>query len=69
MMTQLSDSYPDGKIDILAIGHANSQKKLEEMKAQLNTKFKIDKIIEVEIGSVVGAHSAEGAVGVAYFKK
>lgn len=68
MIQQLSESFPDGHVDFLAIGHSHSQKKLEEIQSILKSRFVIDQITVIEIGSVVGVHAGEGAVGFAYFK-
>lgn len=68
MIDQLSQSYPDGQIDELAIAHANDTEKLKDIKALLLEKFNIGLIHEIEIGSVVGTHTGQGAVGVTFFK-
>ncbi len=69
MIDQLSANYPEGKIDEVAIAHANNLEKLKEIKQLLLEKFEITKIHEIEIGSVVGTHAGEGAVGLTFFKK
>ncbi len=69
MIDQLAASYPDGQIDELAIAHANDLENLKDIKALLLEKFNIGTIHEIEIGSVVGTHTGQGAVGVTYFKK
>ncbi|MBF4694146.1 DegV family protein [Fusibacter ferrireducens] len=69
MIEQLKNEYPEGIIDTLALAHANDLKKLEELKALINASFDVHNIYEVEIGSVVGTHTGEGVVGVAYFRK
>ena len=69
MIDQLAASYPEGQIDELAIAHANDLENLADIKALLLEKFKIGKIHEIEIGSVVGTHTGQGAVGVTFFKK
>jgi len=69
MIDQVSAAYPDGKIDEVAIAHANNLEKLKEIKQLLLEKFEITKIHELEIGSVVGTHTGEGAVGVTFFRK
>lgn len=69
MIDQLAVSYPDGQIDELAIAHANNLENLADIKALLLEKFNIGTIHELEIGSVVGTHTGQGAVGVTYFKK
>ena len=69
MIDQVSAAYPEGKIDEVAIAHANNLEKLKEIKQLLLEKFEITKIHEIEIGSVVGTHTGEGAVGVTFFRK
>ncbi len=69
MIDQVAAAYPEGKIDELAIAHANNLDKLKEIKQLLLEKFEITKIYEIEIGSVVGTHAGEGAVGVSFFKR
>lgn len=68
MVEQVTNHYPDGKIDELAIAHANNADKLADIKQLLLERFEIGKIHEVEIGSVVGTHAGEGAVGVTFFR-
>ena len=55
MIEQLSKAYPEGKIDELAIAHANSPEKLEDIKALILERFSVTTIYEIEIGSVVGS--------------
>jgi len=69
MMDQLSAAYPEGKIDAITIAHANAEEKLNEFKQLLLEKFEISKIYELEIGSVVGTHAGEGAIGMTFFRK
>lgn len=69
MMDQLSVAYPEGKIDAITIAHANAEEKLNEFKQLLLEKFEISKIYELEIGSVVGTHAGEGAIGMTFFRK
>lgn len=69
MIDQMVAAYPEGKIDEVAIAHANNTDKLNEIKQLLLEKFEISKIHEIEIGSVVGTHAGEGAVGVTFFRK
>ncbi len=69
MLDQLATAYPEGKIDVVAIAHANNSEKMKEIKQLLLEKFEIAKIHELEIGSVVGTHAGEGAVGVTFFRK
>lgn len=69
MIDQVEAAYPGGKIAEIAIAHANNEEKLKEFKLLLLEKFEISKIYEIEIGSVVGTHAGEGAIGVTFFKK
>jgi len=69
MIDQVSAAYPEGKIDEIAIAHANNDDKLKEFKQLLLEKFEILKVHELEIGSVVGTHAGEGAVGITFFRK
>ena len=41
MIDQLSANYPEGKIDEVAIAHANNLDKLKEIKQLLLEKFEI----------------------------
>lgn len=68
MVEQVSHQYPNGKIESLAIAHANNSEKLIDIKQLLLERFEIGKIYEVEIGSVVGTHAGEGAVGITFFR-
>ena len=68
MIDQLEKSYPDGTVKVLGIAHANSNEKATELKTQILQRFKVEEIIDIEIGSVVGTHAGEGAVGITYFK-
>ncbi|GAB6106422.1 DegV family protein [Fusibacter bizertensis] len=68
MVEQLSSHYPNGKIESIAIAHANNAEKLADIKQLLLERFDIGKIYEVEIGSVVGTHAGEGAVGITFYK-
>lgn len=68
MMEQLKKHYPGGEIDVLGVAYANDKEKLDLLKTQLNSQFKIKTIHEIEIGPVVGTHVGEGAIGIAFFK-
>lgn len=68
MLGQLKEAYPDGNIDEISIAHANNIVKLNEFKGLILETFKVQKIHEVEIGSVVGTHVGENAVGIVYFR-
>jgi DegV family protein with EDD domain len=68
MLDQLEKDYPSLEIKDLAIAHANAYDKLEEMKSELLKRFKIERIHEMEVGSVIGTHTGEGVIGIAYFK-
>lgn len=69
MIDQVAKSYPEGKIEEIGIAHANDIEKLADLKRLLLERFQIGKIYEIEIGSVVGTHTGEGAVGVTFYKK
>lgn len=68
MIEQLQTAYPDGHIKEIGLAHANAPEKMEEFKKMILAKFEIDQIFESEIGSVVGTHAGEGAVGLVYFR-
>ena len=68
MIEQLAKSYPSGKIEEMAVAHANSPEKVSDLKQLLLERFEIGTIHEIEIGSVVGTHAGEGAVGITYYK-
>lgn len=68
MIEQLAKAYPNGKIDEMAVAHANSPEKVSDLKQLLLERFEIGTIHEIEIGSVVGTHAGEGAVGITYYK-
>lgn len=68
MIEQLAKSYPSGKIEELAVAHANSLEKATDLKQLLLERFEIGTIHDIEIGSVVGTHAGEGAVGITYYK-
>lgn len=69
MIEQLKSEYPDGVIEDIALAHANDLQKLADVKALILEEFSVQRIYEVEIGSVVGTHTGEGVVGIAYFRK
>lgn len=68
MLEKLSEHYPEGEIDELGLAYANDKEKLEQFKALVLSQFKVKTLYEIEIGSVVGTHTGEGAVGVAFYK-
>lgn len=68
MLDQIQSDYPEGKIDQIALAHANDPEKLIELKKLVTERFEINTIFELEIGSVVGTHTGEGCVGIGYFK-
>jgi DegV family protein with EDD domain len=68
MIEQLEKAFPSKVIDEMAVAHANSQEKAADLTNLLNATFQIGKIHEIEIGSVVGTHAGEGAVGVTFFR-
>jgi DegV family protein with EDD domain len=68
IIDQLENDYPMREIEDIAIANANAPEMAEEMKRELLMRFKIDRIYDVEIGSVIGTHTGEGVVGIAYFK-
>ena len=68
MLEQLESAYPDKHVQELGIAHANAPEKLKEFKEMILSRFTVDQIYESEIGSVVGTHTGEGAVGLFYFK-
>jgi len=68
MLDQLEKDHPTLKIDFIAIAHSNDFDKLKSLKEELEAKFKIGRIFELEVGSVVGTHTGEGVVGIAYVK-
>ncbi|GAU77927.1 DegV family protein [Fusibacter sp. 3D3] len=69
MIEQLKKDYPDGIIEDIAIAHAHDLKKLADIKALILEEFSVQRLYEVEIGPVVGTHTGEGVVGIAYFRK
>lgn len=68
MIEQLELAHPNKTIDEMAVAHANCHDKAAELTKLLNEKFQIGKIHEIEIGSVVGTHTGEGAVGITFFR-
>lgn len=68
MLEQLKKAYPHGDIDEISIAHANNIDKLNEFKELILGSFSVKKIHEVEIGSVVGTHVGENAVGIVFFR-
>lgn len=69
MVEQVRAQYPDGKIPEIAIAHSNNLDKLQDIKQLILENFEVAKIYEIEIGTVVGTHAGEGAVGITYFKQ
>lgn len=69
MLEQLHEEYPEGSIDVIGIAHANNLEKMEEFRHLILKDFKVGNIYESEIGSVVGTHAGEGAVGLVFFRK
>lgn len=68
MLDQLAASYPEGEIDTIGIAHANAPDKLEVFKGLILKAFNVKEIHVSEIGSVVGTHTGEGALGLVYFR-
>lgn len=68
MLEQLETAHPEKKIDEMAVAHANSPEKAAELIQLLKERFDIGSVHEIEIGSVVGTHAGEGAVGIAFFR-
>ncbi len=69
MIEQVMSEYPDGVIEEIGLAHANSPEKLEAFKAELSKSVTPKKIHEIEIGSVVGTHTGENAVGVVFYRR
>lgn len=69
MIEQLLEEYPEGYVDVIGIAHANNLEKMEEFRHLILNSIKVGTIYESEIGSVVGTHAGEGAVGLVYFRK
>lgn len=53
----------------LSLAHSNSMDKLERFMEYLKTTIKTDDIIVTNIGSVVGAHTGPGVIGISYIAK
>ncbi|MGX8797328.1 DegV family protein [Fusibacter sp. JL298sf-3] len=68
MIDKLLETFPNGKIDTLGVAYANDLEKLRQFKTFLMSKIQVENFVEVQIGTVVGTHTGEGAVGIAYFK-
>lgn len=69
MLEQLLAEYPEGYVDVIGIAHANNLEKMEEFRHLILKSIKVGTIHESEIGSVVGTHAGEGAVGLVFFRK
>lgn len=69
MLERLKQQYPDGIIDEMAIAYAYDREAMLQLKMHLNDAFVIETLHEIEIGSVVGTHTGEGAVGIAFLEK
>ena len=69
MLEQLLAEYPEGYVDVIGIAHANNLEKMEEFRHLILKSIKVGTIYESEIGSVVGTHAGEGAVGLVFFRK
>jgi len=54
------------KIKRISIAHGNDLVALNNFKLKIMEKFEVEEIFEAEIGSVVGTHAGEGAIGVSY---
>lgn len=68
MIDKLLETFPNGKIDTLGVAYANDLEKLRQFKMFLMSKIEVENFVEIQIGTVVGTHTGEGAVGIAYFK-
>ncbi len=68
MIDKLLETFPNGKIDTLGVAYANDLEKLRQFKTFLMSKIQVENFVEIQIGTVVGTHTGEGAVGIAYFK-
>lgn len=68
MLDQLEKDCGRGPIDQVAVAFGGDESKADQLKDLLNDRFEIKEIIKVELGSVVGTHTGEGVVGIAYFK-
>ena len=69
MLEQLRNDFPDRVIPDLTVAHANNLERAQAFKAIIEEEFVLKRFIFLEIGSVVGTHTGEGAVGIGYFKK
>ncbi|MBS7526095.1 DegV family protein [Fusibacter paucivorans] len=68
MIDQLENDYPMREIPDIAIANADAPELAETLKRELLMRFKIERIYDVEVGAVIGTHTGEGVVGIAYFK-
>lgn len=69
MIDQILEEYPDGELEEIGLAHSNSLEKLEHFKSVLFQSIKAKKVYEIEIGSVVGTHTGEQAVGIVFERK
>jgi len=53
----------------LAILHANSKKKAEEFKSEIEEKTKYKSVIFSDIGAVIGAHTGPGTYGIIFLNE
>jgi DegV family protein with EDD domain len=68
MLEKLREDFPNGVISDLAVAHANDEGRALAFKALIEEEFTLGRFILLEIGSVVGTHTGEGAVGIGYLK-
>lgn len=69
MLEQLKTEYPSGEVEEIGLAYANNREKLDEFQALLKAQFNIKKTYVSEIGSVVGTHTGEGAVGIVFYRQ
>ena len=66
IIDKMESEIGKNKIKRISIAHGNDLVALNNFKLKIMEKFEVEEIFEAEIGSVVGTHAGEGAIGVSY---
>ncbi len=68
MLDQLDKDCGNTAIEYVAVAFGGDESKADQLVTLLKERFQIQEIIKIELGSVVGTHTGEGVIGIAYFK-
>lgn len=66
MIELIADDVPSGHLGHIGLMHAEAPEARDEFRRRVEGRFRIDEVIEVEIGPVLGTHAGPGAIGITY---